>query len=43
MIKRKADGKEGLGYSVVNSAADNLDKVLADFTTYEDAKKYVVK
>lgn len=40
MIKRQADGKEGLGYSVVNLDADNLGEVVADFTTFEDADRY---
>ena len=40
MIKRQADGKDGLGYSVVNLDGDNLGEVVADFTTFEDAKIY---
>ena len=40
MIKRQADGKDGLGYSVTDTTAEHFNEVIADFTTFEDAKRY---
>lgn len=40
MVKRQADGKDGLGYSVTDTSNEHFNKVLADFTTFEDAKRY---
>ena len=40
MIKRLADRKDGLGYSVTDTTGEHFNEVLADFTTFEDAKRY---
>lgn len=40
MIKRQADGKDGLGYSVTDISDEHFNEVLADFATFEDAKRY---